>query len=150
MKKYYKAENEAEARIIVGILAAQHGLETWEGQLYDDSYPMFIGHIREYAEPQILSESDWKTEGYASGGGVDDLIALAKNGFIEVPWKPRIDGLYYMPSVVAAGLFVLGSWHNSSDDKARFARNAVCRTAEEAVAKAGLMLAVLAENEEGN
>lgn len=64
---------------------------------------------------------------------------------VKLPWKPKIEERYYVPSVSGKKLFISYTWNGDEVDEINLKKEVVCKTPEEATEMTKKMLAVIKE-----
>ena len=75
-------------------------------------------------------------------------ILIGRSKIKKLPWKPKVQEMYYSPYVGGGKAdYTDSSWDNDDVDLARYDAGLVCRTKEEALEKAKKMLAAVVDDE---
>lgn len=74
------------------------------------------------------------------------LLMLGEVKIEKLPWKPRNSEYYFIPEITTPTKFSSLEWVNDNVDKYLYEHGLICRTEEEAIRKAKLLLEYFQNN----
>ena len=74
-------------------------------------------------------------------------ILTGETEVVKLPWKPKMDEKYYIPSIFDWDFYKYNFWLNDECDEKYYKRGLVFKTKEEAIDMAKKMLAVVKEEQ---
>ena len=83
---------------------------------------------------------------YESVGALAGILT-GETEVVKLPWKPKMDEKYYIPSIFDWDFYKYNFWLNDECDEKYYKRGLVFKTKEEAIDMAKKMLAVVKEEQ---
>ena len=83
---------------------------------------------------------------YESVGALAGILT-GETEVVKLPWKPKMDEKYYIPSIFDWDFYKYNFWFNDECDEKYYKRGLVFKTKEEAIDMAKKMLAVVKEEQ---
>ena len=83
---------------------------------------------------------------YESVGALAGILT-GETEVVKLPWKPKMDEKYYIPSIFDWDFYKYNFWLNDECDEKYYKRGLVFKTKEEAIEMAKKMLAVVKEEQ---
>ena len=95
-----------------------------------------------------VSEDNVKWEADTAGTLVLKWLLIGVARIIKLPWKPKYDEKYYIPSISNAFGYNSFCWRGDDSDEKYYNLGIICKSKEEAIALRQKMLAVAKEKNE--
>ena len=129
-------------------VAKMFGVELRETfKIADDIFGEHPKYYR-FAENVCLEASNdggyWET---ADAGVLEDIL-MGDVRIVKLPWKPKYDEKYYIPSISNAFGYNSFYWKGDDSDEKYYNFGIICKSKEEAIALRQKMLAVAKEKNE--
>ena len=83
---------------------------------------------------------------YESVGALAGILT-GETEVVKLPWKPKMDEKYYIPSIFDWDFYKYNFWLNDECDEKYYKRGLVCKTKEAAIDMAKKMRAVVKEEQ---
>ena len=133
-------------------VAKMFGLELGESfKITSDTHGDYQNYYR-FTENNCLETSDdgveWKM---ITAEVLLKRILMGNIRIIKLPWKPRDNEYYFIPEIRTPEMFSYLEWTNDYMDNHMYKHGLICRTKEEAIRKAELLMEYFKNNYiEGN
>lgn len=82
---------------------------------------------------------------YESVGALAGILT-GETGVVKLPWKPRDNEHYFIPEITTPEMFGYLRWTNDHVDNHMYKHGLICRTKEEAIRKAELLMEYFKNN----
>ena len=122
------------------------GVELMENfKIADDIFGEHPKYYR-FTENVCLEASNDGATWETSDAGVLEDILLGEVRIIKLPWKPRDNEYYFIPEIRTPEMFSYLEWTNDYMDNHMYKHGLICRTKEEAIRKAELLMEYFKNN----
>ena len=82
---------------------------------------------------------------YESVGALAEILT-GETGVVKLTWKPRDNEHYFIPDITTPEMFSYLEWTNDYVDNHMYKHGLICRTKEEAIEKAELLMEYFKNN----
>lgn len=108
----------------------------------NNDYPKYYRLSKKYGVETSCDNINWD--------GCDDrilqLLMLGEGKIKKLPWKPRYNEYYFIPEITTPEMFSSLEWTNDYVDNHMYKHGLICRTKEEAIRKAELLMEYFKNN----